>query len=66
MVELYDFAKGTIVKVERDPFAERPAQLPTALPKFSPPPKPTTPTNPLPLILLFLQHRLSSPSPLLQ
>jgi len=61
MVELYDFAKDTIVKVEKDPFAERPAQLPTALPKFSPPPKPATP-----LILLFLQHRLSSPSPLLQ
>jgi len=40
MVELYDFARDTIVKVERDPFAERPAQLPTALPKFSPPPKP--------------------------
>ena len=48
MVELYDFAKDTIVKVEKDPFAERPAQLPTALPKFSPPPKPTTPTTPTP------------------
>ncbi|MFZ8794318.1 MAG: ABC transporter substrate-binding protein, partial [Acidilobaceae archaeon] len=40
MVELYDFARDTIVKVEKDPFAERPATLPTALPKFSPPPKP--------------------------
>jgi ABC-type branched-subunit amino acid transport system substrate-binding protein len=40
MVELYDFARDMIVKVEKDPFAERPATLPTALPKFSPPPKP--------------------------
>ncbi|MFZ8788664.1 MAG: ABC transporter substrate-binding protein [Acidilobaceae archaeon] len=44
MVELYDFGKNTIVKVEKDPFAEKPATLPTTLPKFSPPPKPTTPT----------------------
>ena len=48
MVELYDFAKDTIVKVERDPFAERPATLPTALPKFSPPPKPAPATTPTP------------------
>lgn len=51
MIELYDFAKDTIVKVEKDPFAVRPATLPTALPKFAPPPKPTptpTPTTPAP------------------
>jgi hypothetical protein len=48
MVELYDFAKDMIVKVEKDPFAERPATLPTALPKFSPPPKPAPATTPTP------------------
>ncbi len=44
LIELYDFAKDTITTVAKDPFAERPAVLPVAIPKFAPPDKPPAPT----------------------
>ena len=48
MIEVYDFAKDTIVKLGKDPFAERPAVLPTDIPKFAPPPKPQPEATPTP------------------
>ncbi|MDM7274722.1 MAG: ABC transporter substrate-binding protein [Thermoprotei archaeon] len=43
LIELYDYAKDIIVPVEKDPFAERPAVLPVAIPTFTPPAKPPEP-----------------------
>ncbi len=58
LMELYDFAKGTILEVKKDPFAERPLELRVAFPKFTPPPKPTPTPTPTPAPALAISPTL--------